>query len=215
MKLGTLVLAAWTLSIGAASAIGQQLLRIHLFDYAGVPQTTLNRASVQVKTALASAGVGADLSICRAPELRGACRPEDGSTHLIVRIIRKDARLGEHAFGAAIKPLDPSVRGVYATIFYSRIAEASRRFGTEPDALLASAIAHEVGELMGLEHASAGFMHAALGAADVEKAARGQLAFSEMQAEALRRALSERLAENALKRADAGHDAPASGLAND
>ena len=173
------------------------MLVIHVFDYARLPRGALEQTAGGAGRILAGAGIETEWRICSVPALRGACGMPDDSESPIVRIIPKGARSMAHVFGAAIKAFDGGLTGVYATIFCDRVTDASRRFGMDRSVLLSCSIAHEVGELFGLDHAPEGIMHAVFDGADIERAARGRLRFSTAQAAHLRDVVLMRLKRRA------------------
>ncbi len=174
------------ISTAAAGAAERQKLIVHLFDYAHVSSGALKETAGVAHRILARAGIETEWRICFAPAKRGACEIREDDRFPIVRIIPRANRSMRHLFGAAIKTLDRGLTGVYATIFYDRVKDGSRRFGADEPVLLACAIAHEIGELFGLEHAPEGIMQAAYDQADMDRAARGRLSFTEEQAAWLR-----------------------------
>ncbi len=182
-----------TLFLASAGAAEQQKLVIYLFDYARVPHFALEETADGAGRILGHAGIETDWHICIQPANRGACAMDQENRFPIVRIIAKGAKSLPHIFGVAIKGLD-GLSGVYATVFYDRVADTSRRYGSDTPVLLSCAVAHELGELLGLEHAPEGVMRAAFDQADVERAARGRLRFTAEQALHLRKVVLARLA---------------------
>ncbi len=187
------VVGLWLTSIAGAEAATQQTLVIFVLDYAGVTRAALTDAAGDARRIFAHAGVETEWRIC-SQRVMDTCELPHDAVSPILRIIPKGGAAGA-AFGAAIKSLDRGFAGIYATIFYSRIANASRTNTVDVSALLSSVFAHELGELLGLEHSSDGIMQPAFDAADMERAARGRLQFSEAEAAFLRNAVSGRVRE--------------------
>ncbi|MBZ5580877.1 MAG: hypothetical protein LAQ30_01505 [Acidobacteriia bacterium] len=182
----------WIVSTAAAGAAEQQKLIVHLFDYARLSSGALEETAGAARRILAQAGIQTEWRICDAPAKRGACAIGEDDGFPIVRIIPRANKNMRRLFGAAIKTFDRGLTGVYATIFYDRVKDGSRRFGADEPVLLACAIAHELGELFGLEHAPEGIMRAAYDQKDMDRAVRGRLRFTAGQGAWLRGVLVAR-----------------------
>jgi hypothetical protein len=178
------------LSTAAAADAGQTHLRIHLLDYAGLPESALNATASRAGEILRKAGIDTEWNICQTGPMRGMCDLERSRESLIVRVV---PGMGPAAvFGRAVKAGNGGASGVYATLYFGRIREAAQRFDAPPSLLLACALAHETGELLGLSHSGAGVMHAAFDKHDVELAAVGRLNFGERERENLQLAILTR-----------------------
>ncbi len=179
--------------LATAAAVEPQKLVICLFDYARIPRYALEGTAEGAGRILAYAGIETDWRICIQPANRGACAMDEGNRFPIVRIIPKGSKSLPHIFGAAIKGFDGGLTGVYATVFYDRVADASRRYGSDAQVLLSCTVTHELGELFGLEHSPEGVMRPSFGEEDVARAAKGGLRFTAAQALHLREVVSARL----------------------
>jgi hypothetical protein len=180
----------WMMSTAATALAGQPQLTIRLFDYTGLPASALQETAARAGEILGNAGVEAEWRLCYAPANRGACGLPTNDEGLIFRVISSRGPAG--VFGVAVKPVNGQPTGVYATIYYGRVREAAERRGAPASVLLACAIAHEAGELLGLTHAPEGIMHAVFDNRDLDRAAVGLLAFSESQRRQLRDAVWSR-----------------------
>jgi hypothetical protein len=169
----------WMMSVAGTAVAGQPQLTIRLFDYAGLPEYALKETAARADEIFGKAGLEAEWRLCYVPANRGACELPRNNEGFIIRVI--SSRGPAPIFGAAVKPGDSGVAGVYATIYYGRVKDAAPRFGAPPSLLLACVIAHEAGELLGLTHAHEGIMHAAFDRSDLDRAAVGRLVFSESQ----------------------------------
>ena len=99
------------------------------------------------------------------------------------------APVDREALGAAAS--SPGVRGVRAYVFYPRVVNAVRRYAADVKTVLAMAIAHELGHLLrpNGEHDRDGLMRGEWSPREFALAAKGELEFSAMSAEEIRRGL--------------------------
>jgi len=156
-------------------------ISVLVFDYVGVPAGARERAEEEAAFVMSRAGVESDWLDCSSesghPE---RCQPLFDSLTLCVRLVscsgqkrRKDV-LGF----ASLQP--PPQQGVYATVFYSRVAAAAADFGVDAYQVLGCAMAHEVGHLLlgSQSHAARGLMRAQWSRDDFVNAAQRSLRFS-------------------------------------
>jgi hypothetical protein len=110
------------------------------------------------------------------------CQPLLDSLTLCVRIVSDtSAAVPNDVLGFA--SLQPSQQGVYATVFYSRVAAASAEFGVDAYHVLGCAMAHEIGHLLlgSQSHTTRGLMRAHWSREDFRNAAQRSLRFSRRQ----------------------------------
>jgi hypothetical protein len=172
--------------IGTASRSARpQFARISVlvFDYVDVPARAREAAEAEAAYVMSRAGLESEWIDCGSPSSEsshdGSCRPLFDSMTLCVRIVSDSrATLPGDVLGFASLP--PAEQGVYATIFYSRIAAAAVEFGVDAYQIMGCAMVHEVGHLLldSQSHTARGLMRAQWSHDDFQKAAQRSLRFS-------------------------------------
>jgi len=154
-----------------------------VFDYAGVPARARQRAEAEAAYVMSRAGVEIAWVDCSDSSRSGhdeRCRPLFDSMTLCVRLVSDSRhRLPNEVLGFALLQPPPQ-QGVYATVFYSRVAAAAMDFGVDAYEVLGCAMAHEVGHLLlGSEsHTTTGLMRPQWSRKDFLDAAQRSLRFS-------------------------------------
>jgi hypothetical protein len=157
-----------------------------IFDYVGVPPTVRGGAEVEAAYVMSRAGLRTEWVDCSgsSPQsgLDERCQPLLDSMTLCVRIVSdSSAAAPDDVLGfASLQPLE---QGVYATVFYSRVAAASAEFGVDAYQVLGCAMAHEIGHLLlgSQSHTATGLMRAQWSREDFRNAAQRSLRFSRRQ----------------------------------
>lgn len=144
----------------AGSLAAETTLDVHIYDWANVPASTLERTSEALTRIFRLSGI----------ELRWIVEPPDSPEARKVVLVnpprpgrelqatcaaRRDialsilpdslARLKRGVLGYA-EPLAPS--GINATVYYARVVDAAVEHGVQPHTVLAHAIAHEIGHVL-------------------------------------------------------------------
>jgi hypothetical protein len=165
--------------MGSMPAFVAVVVSIHLFNISAAPRAVVDEAKRVFTNIYAAIGVDVDWT--------------DGPSALLL-IVRDEEpgdlrRASQPVLGAAIHTLNGSP---VAYVFYRRAVDQAERYTIATPAVLASAMAHEVGHLLlpTREHARDGLMRACWDYGEFARAARGQLRFSPSEAESIRAAVA-------------------------
>jgi hypothetical protein len=177
-----------------AEAAAEQSFTVLVFNYAGVPQSVLERAEREAGRIVGSAGVRLRWLNCsdQSGEAAAGCTQSPGSLQVLLHLLPRTAtrRLAEPgSFGFAL-PLADDGPGFFAGVFCDRVAQlVTPRVGEAT--ILGHVLAHEIGHLFlgANRHSASGIMKADWRHADVERAGQGRLTFSGAE----RRRISENL----------------------
>jgi hypothetical protein len=154
-------------------------IAIRLVNAGQIPGDTLRRAEATAARIFARAGVTVEWVDCS----RRECPAIPG---VWVQF------LGQKSRAAGYSVLYPSPGGTdgYAVVRYPVIAAVARDLDSDPAPLLGATIAHEIGHvLLGKAHTGSGVMMPRFNRREIQAAARGELGFSEKEAQRLRQML--------------------------
>ncbi len=154
----------WAPAVASAAVTAGTPVVVRVYDVAGLPAATRADALAHTAAALTRAGLEAVWRICGARDVRddAACGRPLAPGELSVRVVRAPVppgHTGALALGDAL--VDARSGGsVLATIYLDRVVWLARAAGTDADALLGRAIAHELGHLLmaTVSHAAGGLM---------------------------------------------------------
>jgi hypothetical protein len=195
----TLALAMCPAVSGADSeSAAKNGLCIHIYNWAGTPQRSLQWAIVQTARAFTRAGIStswawpaADSPEAHRLDLSGVEKSSGRSEQscLVVTLV-KDLPPNQYpdALGIAV----PFARfGVNVEIFYSRVERQASAGGVGVDVLLAYTLTHEIGHVLlrSLEHAMVGIMRARWDHDSIRLASSGMMAFLPEQARQMQKAV--------------------------
>ncbi len=166
-----LLLLGWAILGRAAEPV---VLRIRVFVSVDAPASALRSLPSHGEEIFRRAGIPTQWSVCT-PTHFDCARLEEGEVllKLVSRAWWKGARPG--AFGAVLREGD---EGRAAWIFYDPIRQAAQANRVSPGLLMGYVMAHEVGHLLGLDHALGGIMHREFTGAEIRNASMGRLRFS-------------------------------------
>jgi hypothetical protein len=159
-------------------------ISVLVFDYVGVAAGARERAEAEAAYLMSRAGVESNWVDCGGTPAESSqderCRPLFDSMTLCVRVVSDSGgKMPNDVLGfASLQP--PPQQGVYATVFYSRVAAAAANFGVDAYEVLGCAMAHEVGHLLlgSQSHTARGLMRAQWSRDDFVGAAQRSLRFS-------------------------------------
>ena len=152
-KLGVLLIASSWSSVAVAGTHDGSTVQITVVvnDHAGVSAAVLNQAETVASRIFGAGGIEVAWVNCSGGGAQGACRVTGGSGEFVLQIVPTGKTSTDSVFGMAFLGQDGS--GKYCDVFFDRIAEAHRSFGTDKSQLLGTVVAHEIGHLLLGSHA--------------------------------------------------------------
>lgn len=174
VRMATFVLFASTLFgiVGNVSARShrfknQPVIRVRIYNYAGITRLDLRNAEGRSTYLFAGAGIRIAWAVQTQIPGAGPPQPEDSLADFFVRIVPAFMAAGyRHDPGALGQSLVPSgvhgpTPGGFANIFWDRVKDLSSNSGLSCSEVLGDAMAHELGHLlMGSGHSAWGIMRA-------------------------------------------------------
>jgi hypothetical protein len=158
------------------------VLRVSLFDDAGVGAATLREAEREASRVFQRANIDVIWLQCPQNTLEqislGRCSEASFPAHLHLRVVPRPRAAKISAVGMSFLSADG--KGCYADLFYERVVELQMKTHTLTAIILGHAMAHELGHLLlgTNSHSRDGLMRAQWNRGDLAEAARGNLVFS-------------------------------------
>jgi hypothetical protein len=181
----------WMASAGASSVLGDSgsrvrpMLRISVFNDAGLKRGTLLHAEEDAAAVFRQAGIETEWKNCDGEEIVALagkqCNEVAYPARLVLRIERRPRGLVAEPLGVAY--LSEDGQGAYCDVFLEPMEELQRTFAVNLDAVLGHVAAHEIAHLLlGLHsHSVDGLMRAHWGLRTMEELKRGVLGFNSAQ----------------------------------
>jgi hypothetical protein len=177
-------------------------LRVRVYDYAQLPNGTLQGALEQAGWILRKAGVKTTWYKCApSPEEMGKypeCNNPPTPVDIVVRILpRKMAvRLSGDYNVSGIAALAEKVGfGSHASVFYDRVEEIAEWWAASKPMLLGHLLVHEIGHLLlgPNSHSPSGIMHVPWNKNDIERAQTASLLFTPDEARRIQGQVRKRM----------------------
>lgn len=184
-----LALVIGPFSMAVARAVPQQqALTVVVGDHVGMEGSTLRKAVELAKRILREAGASTEWMMCPGTEPGGVslrrCLSGVGRPDLAVWILPRVAPghpVPRTAIGMAL-PGNPGELGKIAYVYFDRVLRAVEISSGDEIRILGHAIAHEIGHLLGNEHATSGIMRGDWTRGALVDMSRGHVLFSPEEA---------------------------------
>jgi len=206
------------LALGTAASAAQPVpaIEVLVYNYAGVPPETLDRAEREAARIFERVGVQTEWLACPlSPDEAArypACALAPGPATLAVRILPRSMaerlNLDPETFGFAQLPKDGGF-GFAAIVCSHRAEELAQGRASVQGVILGHLIAHELGHLLlgAGSHAAKGIMHVPWRKKELELVAQGTMLFTSWEAERIQLQVLERMRSelpSAVQLADRG-----------
>jgi hypothetical protein len=180
LLLGTLLLGLAFPALAQTYPDNNPQVAVFVYNDTGVPANVLTQAEEKAARIFARAGVWITWKSCL------DCSRLEWPTSLAVRIVPGSVPAAQEIFGMAF--LSAEGTGCYTDVFYDRAAKLQSAWNLNLSETLGAVMAHELGHLLlgSNSHAPAGIMRARWEGQELNRMARGNLLFTDVQSEHMR-----------------------------
>jgi hypothetical protein len=182
--LGFVLAGLW--GMAPASFAQNPQVAVSVYNYAQVPADIVTRGEKRASQIFSRAGFGVIWLNC-VPGGEVRCGNMGGARLLILRIVPRSPRThGDMVLGDALLASDGT--GQYGDVFWKKVQEVLETTSVDPEAILGSVMAHEIGHLLlgSKAHALDGIMEARWEAAEFRRINLGTLGFMPDQGRRIR-----------------------------
>ena len=162
-----------------------------------MPAQTRSDAIDIARTTLDRAGVSTEWRVCDLAHRSADCDAPYSGSEVSVRLVPRPSNRSISGLAISFVTVADGT-GAYTSVFYDLIAASAHRHECATSLMLGYIMAHELGHLLGLKHASRGIMKRDFGAPEMDLARRGLLVFSDPELRSLRAAAGRLDASAAL-----------------